>query len=331
MTTCGESPISLISQVCGQRQRRTAGIRQRLRVRPARRPEQLRGRVFRGRDAVSAGLLSPDALRGRTWRRLYRGVYADADLPDDLGVRIAGAALLLPERGVFSGRTAAHLFGAVELVAPRGPVEVTLPPGTRFGPVAGIRVRCAPLPAPDVTVIARRRCTSELRTALDFARFEPTAEAVVALDVFLGRRMVLRSELEQALSDVAPGRGTRRARRAIQLADGRAESPQASRLRVLLAEAGLVTVPQFTVRDADGARVARVDLAVPELRVAIEYDGAWHGLPGQLAKDRRRLNALQGLGWRVFHVTAADLYDPAGLIRRLRAFLASSEIRKVGH
>jgi hypothetical protein len=77
--------------------------------------------VFRGRDAVSAGLLTPDALRGPVWRRLYRGVYADAELPDTLDVRIDAARLLLPSGGVFSGRTAAHLFGAVQLAEPAHP------------------------------------------------------------------------------------------------------------------------------------------------------------------------------------------------------------------
>src|SRR4051794_31891196 len=92
------------SRVLGTRSVPNTAVRQPAGVRPPHRPLQLRGRVFRGRDAVSAGLLSPDALRGPAWRRLYRGVYADADLPDVLDVRIAGAALVLPARGVFSGR-----------------------------------------------------------------------------------------------------------------------------------------------------------------------------------------------------------------------------------
>ncbi len=57
----------------------------------------------------------------------------------------------------------------------------------------------------------------------------------------------------------------------------------------MLALAGLVAVPQHTVRGLGGRFVARVDLAFPEQRVAIEYDGARHGEPGQLARDRRRL------------------------------------------
>jgi very-short-patch-repair endonuclease len=278
--------------------------------------------VFRGRDAVSAGLLTLDALRGPAWRRLYRGIYADAELPETLDIRIAGARLLLPSGGVFSGRTAAHLFGAEQLADPAAPVEVTVPPRTSFGPVAGLRIRRASLPPSDVTVVAHRRCTSEVRTALDLARFEAMAEGVVALDVLLARRIVRAAELEQAAAELARGRGTRRARRVIELADGRSESPQESRLRVLLTLAGLVAVPQYAVRDRSGRLVARVDLAFPELRVAIEYDGGWHGESGRLSRDRQRMNGLSDAGWTVFYVTAADMYDPVALVARVRAVLA---------
>ena len=74
------------------------------------------------------------------------------------------------------------------------------------------------------------------------------------------------------------GRGVRRGavrmRQAVALSDGRAESPPESRLRVLLALAGIPAVPQHTVRDGSGQFVARVDLAYPDRRIAIEYDGA---------------------------------------------------------
>jgi len=53
-------------------------------------------------------------------------------------------------------------------------------------------------------------------------------------------------------------------------------------------------IAQFTVR-CPGGFVARVDFAWPEPRVALEYDEAWHGEPGQFAKDRQRLDRLTGL------------------------------------
>jgi very-short-patch-repair endonuclease len=279
--------------------------------------------VFRKRDVVAAGLLSTAQLRSSAWRRLYRGVYADADLPDSFDLRIAGAGLLIPDRAVFSGRTAAHLHGAPQLVDGRTPVDVSVPVGVRFGPVAGLRVRETVLPAADVTRVRHWPCTTRIGTALDIARVEPLIEGVAALDVLLARDVVDRPELEHALATLSSPRGARRARRAVELADPRAESPQESRVRVLLALAGLPAVPQFTVRDADGSFVARVDLAYPDQRVAVEYDGVWHADRSQLIRDRRRLNALVAVGWTVLHVTAADLREPAVLVARVRALLAA--------
>jgi hypothetical protein len=310
---------------CGRRQRGSGPSRQSQPVRTPTRPDELRGRVFRARDALSAGLLSRDGLRSRAWVRLYRGVYADSSLTVDHDLRIAGARLLVPAVGVFGGRTAAHLHGAGELVGPTTPVEVVIPPGVSFGPVEGLLIRRSPLTSEEITRRARVACTTALRTAVDIARHEPLVEGVVALDVLLSLRVVAPGELRAAAA-IATGRGCRRAREVVGLTDGRSESPQESRLRVVLGRAGLPPVPQVVVRGLDGSVVARVDLGYPRQRVAVEYDGAWHAEPGQFAKDRRRLNRLVAAGWTVVHVTAADLHDPATLTTRVRALLAAREI-----
>lgn len=287
-----------------------------------RRPAALHGRVSRKRDVVGSGLLTASELRSSAWRRLYRGVYADATLPDSFGVRVSGARLLVPPSAVFSGRTAAHLHGAIELVDVRTPVEVSVPADVRSGPVAGLRVRQVTVDASEVVERSRGRCTTPLRTALDIARGEPLVEGVVALDILLARGLVDHPHLRAAVLARSTPRRARRAERAVDLADARAESPQESRLRVVLALAGLAAVPQHTVRDGNGRFVARVDLAFPDQRVAVEYDGSWHGEPGQLTRNRRRLNALVAAGWTVLHVTAADLREPAALVRRVTALLA---------
>ena len=132
--------------------------------------------------------------------------------------------------------------------------------------------------------MGRYVCTVPIRTALDIARFEPVPESVVALDVMLARGLVSAGDLAETVEALPPGRGTRRARVAVELSDGRAESPPETRLRVLLRSAGLTPQPQFVVRDRGGRTIARVDLAFPEQRVAIEYDGVWHADP---ASSRR--------------------------------------------
>jgi very-short-patch-repair endonuclease len=70
--------------------------------------------------------------------------------------------------------------------------------------------------------------------------------------------------------------------------------------------------------------VARVDFAWPEQRVAVEYEGRWHGERQHVATDRRRLNRLTAAGWTVIFVTAEDMQDPAQLLLRIEAALAAA-------
>jgi very-short-patch-repair endonuclease len=64
---------------------------------------------------------------------------------------------------------------------------------------------------------------------------------------------------------------------------------------------------QYEVRD--GRRlVARVDFAWPDRAVAVEADGyRFHGDVAAWGRDLRRRNELTGRGWRVVHVTWADV------------------------
>jgi G:T-mismatch repair DNA endonuclease (very short patch repair protein) len=243
-------------------------------------------------------------------------------------LRIRGASLIAPSAGVFTGRTAAYLHGAIDLADLRTPVEISVPAGSSFGPVAGLRIRHVDLHPAEIMTVAGRRCTTALATTLAIARTELPQSSVPALDVMLRRGLVNGRELRTA-AEALVGRGARRARLAVGLSNPRAESQPESTLRVLLALAGIVTVPQYTVRDGGRRFVARVDLALPNLKVAIEYDGAWHGDAPQLTRDRRRMNALASAGWKVLFVTAADMRDPVALVRKVRAFLAATTSGKL--
>ena len=53
-----------------------------------------------------------------------------------------------------------------------------------------------------------------------------------------------------------------------------------------------------------GCLIGRADLAFPERRLAVEYDGVWHGAPLQVGQDRDRLNRLHAAGWEVVFITA---------------------------
>ena len=268
---------------------------------------------------MAQGLLTPAQLRSTAWRPLFRDVYVDATIPDTHRLRARAAAAVLLPGAVVSGASAAVLWG-VDLAGPADDVEVTLPPGSNPRRQPGLIVRRAPLPDRDVCSRAGVRATTAEATALRLAGSPPRDDAVIALDRLLAATVVDLAALRARAEP--PGAATARVRAACALADGLAESPQETRLRLLMKRGRIPTpVAQYVVRH-ENRFVARVDFAWPELKLAVEYDGSWHGEKSQFPKDRRRLNELQRAGWRVVFVTAADLHDTARLLATIRAAFA---------
>jgi hypothetical protein len=265
-------------------------------------------------------MLTKKRLRSRAWRRLYRGIYADSSLPDTHQMRCIAASLyLMPPGSAIAGRSAAVMLG-FGLADKDDPVEVLVPRGAEFGPVAGLRVHSGDLADEEVCRVRATRVTGPARTCWDLARWLPLADAVALIDRLLCLGTVTRASLVEYLERREGDRGWRRFQRVLSLVDGRAESPQESRLRARLVLAGLAPPEvQFSVF-SEGRFVARVDLAWPDLKIAIEYDGVWHvGSAPQMQRDRQRLNRLVAAGWIVLHVTSARLReDFDGLVAEIR-------------
>ncbi|TDC40192.1 DUF559 domain-containing protein [Micromonospora sp. 15K316] len=289
-----------------------------------RRPVPLRGRVFRGSDAVARGLLTRGELRSRAWRPLFRDVYADAQLAVSHHTRcLAAARWVLPDQAAIAGRSAAALYG-IGSVGPAQPLDVLVPMGHRFGPVTGLDIHTAASTEADLRVRAGIRVTTAVRTCWDLAQWLPVEEAVALVDGFVRQRLV-GVDTVQGYARARTGlRGWKRMLRVADLTDPGAESPPESVLRVRLVMAGLPRpVTQFVV-ERDGRFLARVDLAWPQFKVAVEYDGVWHHDPEQLHRDRRRLNRLVGQDWTVLHVTAKRLKeDFEGVVTEIRQALRS--------
>src|SRR5262249_49612157 len=107
------------------------------------------------------------------------------------------------------------------------------------------------------------------------------------------------------------------------LADGRAESPLETWLRLTLSDARLPPAQlQWPVRDGEG-RLARLDLAYPRQRVDVEADGvSVHDQPGAVYRDRWRQNLLANLGWTVLRFTWTDLLQrPRYVVDTVRSAL----------
>jgi very-short-patch-repair endonuclease len=98
----------------------------------------------------------------------------------------------------------------------------------------------------------------------------------------------------------------RRARRVLQFADAKAESPMETRLRMFLVLSGLPRPElQVTIRDEDGAPIECPDLYYREQRLGIEYDGETHR--ASLVQDNRRQNRLLAAGVTLLRFTASEV------------------------
>jgi hypothetical protein len=165
------------------------------------------------------------------------------------------------------------------------------------------------------------RITTMDRTAWDVAALEKVKDAVACLDAmaFAGE---LTDQALRRLAGSATGRwGSRRVRRALSLVDGRAQSPPESWVRVACHLAGLpAPVPQFVVIEG-GVFLGKVDLAWPEARLIVEYEGPHHFDAAQIEEDDARYAALRAAGWRVIRLANADLRDLDVVVDRIRAAL----------
>lgn len=165
--------------------------------------------------------------------------------------------------------------------------------------------------------------TSLERTVVDCARSLPAPSALVVADSALRLGAEVRL-LDQILDESAGKRGVVQARQILQLADARSESPGETLVRWTALDVGLPPlVPQFPVITWLGE--FRLDLAWPELRIGLEFDGAVKYAGGmgdpreRLLAEKRREDALRESGWTILRVTWEDLKDPERLVGRLRA------------
>ena len=270
-------------------------------------------RPFRGSEAVRRGLVTWRVLQGPGFCRLAHDTYVRSAVPDSPTRRILGLAVWAGPEAVVTGWSACRWWGCEVLPRPEPMVEIAVVE-RRQSPPAGCRVRrCRPREQ-DVVERAGVRVTTPLRTAYDLARLVPLVEAVVAADA-LGRRGRFEGvDLAGFASELGTTRGCRKVPEVAQLVDPKSESPMECRVRVDVVRAGFpVPVSQHEVWD--GHRfVARLDLALPEWKVAVEYDGWNHADDDRRGRDVERNDALRRLGWIVITVTARQYFRTPGWI-----------------
>lgn len=283
-------------------------------------PEALQGKPLTLALAMEHGV-SRRRLGGPLFRSLDRNLWVPAGTEDSLDLFIAASQLVLPEGAAVSGIAATWLHGVDLAPLKPEPVDVIVDQAWRPGYRKVLRPHRAPLPASDVMTVKGKLCTTPLRTAYDLARGPDLREAVVAIDALLHKKLITTEGLALFAAERGWPDGAR-VGRVLELADGGAESPQETRLRLVLVLDGGLPRPetQLVAREADGRFVARLDMGYRlRRRAGIEYDGKHHAKPDQRLRDHRRHNRLLRAGWPTLYYSAEDItYRRSTIIREVR-------------
>ena len=218
--------------------------------------------------------------------------------PADAEAAGAVAVVLAHPRLVISHRSAAAMH-AIPVVGARSPVpEVTIHPrGT--GNTAGVHLYRATLATDDIVMLDGSPVTSIARTVVDLARLRRIECGVAAIDHVLHEGLVSVDDLERVLARCWNWPGARRARRALELSDARAESPLESVSRLVIRWLHLpMPELQVVVCDRYGFVVARLDFYWEEFGVAGEADGKAKYLLGEDAygREKTRQESLEDEG-----------------------------------
>lgn len=265
-------------------------------------------------------------------RRVLHGVYATSQAPDTVRFRATALGLVVPECAVVTDRTAAWLHGVPilergsHLEAP--PISVCETVDSRVRR-PGIDGRRRQLLERDVMEVHGIRVTTPQRTGLDLGRRLWRFDALAAVDGVL-HIGVDHDELLADIERFRGHRGVRQLRWIAPLADGRAESPGESALRLHWYDAGLPRPePQFAILDDWGHEIYRLDVPHPEVRYAAEYDGEeFHSQLEDVVHDEERRDWIRrARHWQIDAFRKDSVYGRnTDITARLRAgFLASKK------
>lgn len=282
--------------------------------------------VFLLRQAVELGFSRPmiqRRLARHTWEEILPRVYrSSAARPVDW--RQVAMGLTLATCGVASGATAGALYG---LIAPPDPLEVTAVRPSRLELPGTVHTTTC-LPSGDVTTVDGIPATSPTRTLIDLGGRLSRSWFEDVLDRAIVEHLVTVDRLRDRALDLAT---PRRNGCAVVLSLLETRHPELARaanlweakvLRVVR-ELGLPE-PRVNYRVQVGGKRRYLDLAWPDAKVAVEFDGfVPHSTRRVFDDDRVRQNGLVADGWTVFRVTKTMLEaDALGTFRPIAAVVA---------
>ncbi len=282
-------------------------------------PPELRRAAIHTSTAADHGI-TRSRLRGPDVQHPFRGV-ASVDLdPADLRDRCTAFLPALEGGQVFSHTTALALHGApLPELDERLHVSVVFPrtPPRRPG-IHGHSLKDAPTMLLDAMPVAPP-VDAWAQSAAMLGRADLTA---------VGDHLLATGTPGLVLAAIAstwrgrPG-GGRLAWAAGRVRPGVRSRPE-THLRLLLVRSRLPEPRVAWPVHVGGGLVLHPDLAYPERRLALEYEGDGHRSRRQWEIDIERRELLAEARWRTVRVTSAMLYrNPRGLVARVRRHLAA--------
>ncbi|MGH3633256.1 endonuclease domain-containing protein [Mycobacterium sp.] len=269
---------------------------------------------FLGRQAVRRGDISKYQLK-KNYCAVYRNVYVAEGTTLTALTRARAAWLWSGGDATLTGLSAAAVLGTKWIDADC-PAELSRV--DRHCP-AGIIAHCYDLDDRETCIVGGIRVTTPERTAFDVGRTLWPDRAIPILDALVSATNLKLVEVVSLANEKHRARGVRRLRSVLPLVDGGAESPQESRVRLLLIRAGLPP-PETQIEFVDEFGVARirVDMGWRDWKVAVEYDGVQHWSDrNQRSWDIDRIAILEAMGWVVVRVSAEILSRPHVIVERV--------------
>jgi hypothetical protein len=248
------------------------------------------------------------ATRTGEFELVRRCVYRVGGAPWTWDQQVLAACLAGRTGTVASFRTAARVWGLPGALDD-DPLEVTTPTRRRVR-MPGVRVHDSFILGGWHTAVRHAiPVTSPARTLCDLTACWRPWEVERAVDDALRRKLLTLQRLEAVFLDLAH-RGRRRSTVMRAVLEARlpgfdpGDSPMEAKVLRWIVGAGLpLPVQQHRVR-IDG-HTYRLDLAYPDLKIAIEYDGwDWHSRRSSFDGDRARQNPLELAGWLVLRYTS---------------------------
>jgi hypothetical protein len=278
---------------------------------------------FLGTEALARGTVTRRTLRSRH-EAVYRNVYIPKGLQLTAQTRAVAAWLWSGRQATAAGLSAAALYGT-QWIDPRLPAELYRRNGK---PVDGIVIHRDALLDDETRLICGIPATTPARTAFELGRRGHRTQALIAVDALANATRLQSSDVYPLVERHSGARGVVQLREVLDLMDSGAESPQETRTRLLLVDAGLPR-PRTQIivyGNFGGRKYAKVDLGYGDFKVGVEYDGEQHWTnPQQYAYDIDRHAELLARGWVIIRVSAEMLrYRPGVIVARVCAALRAA-------